>query len=140
MYDKKLDLLYGLCFSQMIRLNISPTYVEKRILDETVKSIRNYILQFVEKLKNKIISEKNRNVDSYLTWDSEYYKKDFETKEKILLNFEKRIKETDSKIFLGEDFSLTKTDLDNLYPDILPKSLVRDILWNQCKNIKEKKN
>lgn len=138
MCDQKLDLLYGLCFSQMVRSKLSPTYVEKRILDETVNGIRSYLLQFVEELKKKVYADKKRCMESYLTWDTEYYKQDGEDKEKLVSDFEQKIKDTNSKEFLGEDLSITGTDLDALYPGVLPKSLVRETLWEQWIKIKEK--
>ena len=138
MFDQKLDLLYGICFSQMIRSKLSPTYVEKRILDETVNGIRSYLLQFVEELKKKVDDDKKRCMESYLTWDAEFYKKDGEVKEQLLSEFEKTIKKTNSNEFLEKDFSVTKTELDTLYPDFLPKSLSRQTLWEQWVKIKEK--
>lgn len=138
MCDQKLDLLYGLCFSQMIRAKLSPTYVEKRILDETVNSIKSYLLQFVEELKKKVDADKKRCMESYLTWDAEYYKKDGENKEKLVAEFEKKIKDINNEDFLEKDFSITETDLDTLYPGVLPKSLTRETLWNQWTTIKEK--
>lgn len=138
MFDKKLDVLYGLCFNQMIRSKLSPTYVEKRILDETVSGVKTYLLQFVEELKKKVEDEKTRCVESYLTWDAEYYKKDGEEKEKLVAEFEKKLKDTESDKFLGVDFSKTDTPLDALYPNVLPKSEARETLWEQWGKIKDK--
>jgi len=138
MCDKKLDVLYGLCFNQMIRSKLSPTYVEKRILDETVSGVKTYLLQFVEELKKKVEDEKKRNVESYLTWDPEFYKKDGEEKDKLVAEFEKKLKETASDKFLGVDFSKTNTELDTIYPGAMPKSESRETLWKQWTKIKEK--
>jgi hypothetical protein len=138
MFDKKLDTLYSLCYSQMIRSKLSPTYVEKRILDETVGSTKTYLFQFVKELKKKVEDEKKRCVESYLTWDAEYYKKDAGEKEKLLDDFEKNLKDITTDNFLGVDLSKTNTVLDTLYPDVLPKSEVRETLWTQWQQIKEK--
>lgn len=138
MCDQKLDLLYGLCFSQMVRAKLSPTYVEKRILDETVNGVRSYLLQFVDELKKKVDDDKKRCMESYLTWDAEYYKKDGEDKEKIVSELEKKVKETNADEFLGVDFSTAGDFLDVAYPDTLPKSLARETLWDQWTKIKEK--
>ena len=138
MCDKKLDVLYGLCFNQMIRSKLSPTYVEKRILDETVNGVKTYLLQFVEELKKKVGDEKKRNVESYLTWDPEFYEKDGEEKDKLVAEFEKKLKDTASDEFLGVDFSKTDTVLDTQYPGVMPESESRKTLWEQWTKIKEK--
>ncbi len=138
MYDKKIDTLYSLCFNQMMRFYLSPTYVERRILDETVNCTKNYLLQFVDELKKKVLDESKRCSSSYLTWDSNFYKKDGDEKEKILEDFEKIIKNTETQKFLEVDFSKTYTNLDILYPDFLPISEVRVELWKQWEKIKDK--
>ena len=138
MSDQKLDLLYGLCFSQMIRSKLSPTYVEKRILNETVNCVKTYILEYVDTLKKKIQEDKKRCMESYLTWDTEYYKKDSENKEKLVFELEKKIKETSPEDFLNIDFSSAGDVLDTAYPNSLPVSLSRETLWTQWYKIKEK--
>lgn len=138
MCDNRLDLLYGLCFNQMVRSKLSPTYVEKRILDETVSGVRSYILKFVEELKKKVSAESKRCSESYFTWDPEFYKKDGEDKEKLVADFEKKVKDTPSYEFLSIDFSKTDSELDTLYPNVLPTSLVRETLWDQWTKIKDK--
>ena len=79
-----------------------------------------------------------RCTESYLTWDPEFYKKDGEKKEKMVAEFEKKIKDASSDEFLGTDFSKTGNDLDTLYPGVLPTSLVRETLWGQWAKIKDK--
>jgi hypothetical protein len=138
MCDKKIDILYSLCFNQMVRYKLSPTYVERRILDETVNCARTYLLQFVDELKKKVSNESKRCAESYLTWDPEYYKNDGNEKEKILAEFEKTIKTTEPENFLGVDFTNTNSNLDILYPGILPKSDIRESLWEQWCKIKDK--
>lgn len=138
MFDKKLDTLYSLCYNQMIRYKLSPAYVEKRILDEIVGSTKTYLFQFVKELKKKVDDEKKRCVDSYLTWSIEYYNKNASDKEKLLDEFENKIKNITSDNFLGVDLSITNTVLDTLYQDVLPKSEVRETLWVQWLHIKEK--
>jgi len=138
MCDNRIDLLYGLCFNQMVRYKLSPTYVEKRILDETVSCVKSYLLQFVEELKQKVSIESKRYTESYLTWNPDFYKKEGEEKEKMVVEFENKIKDATSNEFLGIDFSKTGNDIDTLYPDVLPTSLVRETLWNQWNKIKDK--
>lgn len=138
MFDKKLDTLYSLCYNQMIRYKLSPAYVEKRILDEIVGSTKMYLFQFVKELKKKVDDEKKRGLDSYLTWSIEYYNKNAIDNEKLLDEFENKIKNITSDNFLGVDLSITNTVLDTLYPDVLPKSEVRETLWTLWLLIKEK--
>ena len=139
MFDKNLDMLYSLCYSQMIRLKISPTYIEHKILDETVLSTKTYILQYVEELKKKIDDDKKKYIASYLTWDVEFYNKDAIEKEQLLNNFQEKIKHIKSSDFLGINLSIIDTSIDNLYPNILPNSEVRETLWKSWLNIKENK-
>lgn len=138
MCDKKIDTLYSLCFNQMVRCKLSPTYVERRILDETVNCARTYLLQFVNELKKKVSDESKRCAESYLTWDPEFYKKDGDEKEKVLAEFEKTIKTTETEKFLGVDFTKTNSNLDILYPGVLPTSDIRESLWEQWGKIKDK--
>ena len=138
MHDQKIDTLYSLCFNQMVRCKLSPTYVEKRILEETVNFTRTYLLQIVNELKKKVSDESKRCSESYLTWNAEFYKKDGDEREKILEEFEKKIKTTKTENFLGVDFTKTNSDLDILYLDILPKSNIRESLWEQWNQIKDK--
>jgi|LakMenEpi03Aug12_release.lakeMendotaPanAssembly.Ray.scaffolds.fasta_scaffold632176_3 hypothetical protein len=138
MFDKKLDTLYSLCYNQMIRYKLSPLYLEKRILDEIVGSTKTYLFQFVKELKKKVDDEKKRCVESYLTWSIEYYNKNASDNEKLLDEFENKIKNITSDNFLGIDLSKTNTVLDTLYPDILPSSEIRETLWVQWLQIKEK--
>lgn len=138
MSDKKLDLLYGLCFNQLLRSKLSPTYVEKRILNETVNSVRAYLLQFVEELKKKVGDYEDYATKSYLTWDAEYYEKDAKEKVELLEEFKKKIEITLAEEFLNVDFSKTGTKLDKEYPKSMPKSKIRETLWDQWKLFKEK--
>ena len=138
MFDKKLDMLYSLYYSQLIRYKFSPTYVENKILEHHLESIKSYILTFLIEIRKKIDNEKNKYTESYLTWNIEYYKKDASDKEKILNDFENKIKDILPEHLLGVDLSKTDSVLDTLYPDILPKSQFREILRNQWELIKEK--
>ena len=138
MCDKKIDTLYGLCFNQMVRCKISPTYVERRILDEIVICIKTYLLQFVDELRKKVFYESKRCSESYLTWDSEFYKKDGNDKEKILADFENLIKNTETQKFLAVDCTKTYSNIDILYPNFLPTSDVRVELLKQWEKIKDK--
>ena len=133
MTDHKLDSLYGLCYMQMVRHNITATYVEKKILDEIVNSVKNYILSFVKELKNKVEYDTKRNVESYLTWDADYYKKESAEKEKVISEFENKIANIKSLDFLETNLSLTESVLDTLYPNTLPKSELRETLVNLWK-------
>lgn len=138
MSDQKINTLYSLCFTQMVRYTLSPTYVEKRILEETVNCVRTYILQFVDELKKKVSDESKKCAESYLTWDPEFYKKDGAEKEKVLSEFENTIKTTETNNFLGVDFTKTDSIIDNLYPGVLPSSDIRESLWEQWCKIRNK--
>jgi hypothetical protein len=140
MSDQKIDTLYSLCFNQMVRCTMSPTYVEKRILDELVNCTRIYILQFVDELKKKVSDESKKCEESYLTWNLEFYKKDRTKKEKFIAEFEKTLKTTETDKFLGVDFTKINSVIDDLYPGVLPSSNIRESLWDQWCKIKEKHN
>ena len=77
---------------------------------------------------NNLFDEKN----------TEFYIKDRTEKEKIIEEFENKIKNTESENFLGVDFTKTNSVLDVLYPDILPTSNIRESLWDQWNKIKNK--
>lgn len=136
--NKELDMMYGFLFNQLLRYKLSPTYVEKRILIETVNTIRNYLLKYSEVLKEKLDLECKRCLESYLTWDVDFYKENGESNKKIVSDFEKKIKETSEEKFLNIDFSKTESDLDRLFPDVLPYSSVRETLCTQWNKIEDK--
>ena len=130
MDDAHLDLLYRMCYTQMIRIKYCPTYVEKKILDDIVTSIKGYILSFLEKIKDNIKNKSKKDLESYLTWDIEYYKKECDNNKKIINDFEYKIINTESNTFLKNDFSKTNTMLDTLHPNFLPISKNREFLWD----------
>jgi hypothetical protein len=137
MSDKILDSLYALYYNELIRYKLTPTYVEKRILMELLGSIKSYILSFVISLKEKIDNDTKKNTESYLTWNKEFYENESKEINKLVEKFENKLKNTTSDKFLGEDFSVTKSKLDTLYPNFLPKSSQREVylkLWNDIKN------
>ena len=119
-----LDNLYTLCFQQMLRYKISPVYVEKRILDENVNFVRRFLLKQTDTLRQKIKEEKEQVSNSYMTWDKKYYEDRSNHNLQLLDEMEKKIKETDSTVFLKEDFSQYQ-----FYPDILLVSPRRAQLW-----------
>lgn len=130
MFDNNLDILYGLLYNQLIRYKNCPTYVEKKILEEHLNNIKDYLFSCLTPLKNIISNTYKNEVDSYLTWDKEYYKNEYTKKQKIIEDFENKIKKTESDTFLQEDFSKTNSILDSLYPDVLPESMTRKILYD----------
>jgi hypothetical protein len=46
---------------------------EKKILDITVNNYKNFYKNKVEELKTKVSELKEQNINSYLTYDTEYY-------------------------------------------------------------------
>ena len=130
MFDNNLDILYGLLYNQLIRYKNCPTYVEKKILEEHLNNIKDYLFSCLTPLKNIISNTYKNEVGSYLTWDKEYYKNEYTKKQKIIEDFENKIKKTESDTFLQEDFSKTNSILDSLYPDVLPESMTRKILYD----------
>lgn len=127
MNQSYLDTLYTLCFQQMLRYKISPVYVEKRILDENVNFLRRFLLKQTERLRQKIQESKEIAVSSYMTWDKKYYEKRSELHLQALEELEKKIKETESMVFLKENFSTLEFSVS--YPDILLGSEHRASLW-----------
>ena len=119
-----LDNLYSLCFQQMLRYKISPVYVEKRIFDENVNFVRRFLLKQTDTLRQKIKDEKEQVSNSYMTWDKKYYEDRSNQNLQLVEEMEKKIKETDSTVFLKEDFSQYQ-----FYPDILLVSPRRAQLW-----------
>lgn len=136
--DNQLELFYQSLFNQLIRSKLTPTYVEKRILEEHVNVIKTYLLKFTSGLKKKINDDLKLNSESYLTWDVEYYKKDGESKQKLIDDFEEKIKTTDSNEFINIDFSLTKTNIDIQYPNYMPRTSNRELLSELWTSIKTK--
>ena len=134
-----LDYLYGIYFNQLIRSKISPTYVEKRILEETSEYIKNYILKHTDNLLEKIKEDNKKSSESYLTWSVDFYKKDTEKKGKMVQEFKDKIENISSDDLLSFDLSKTGSVLDTIYPDTFPVSTKRELLlslWTQQKESK----
>lgn len=136
--NQTIDLLYTTIFQQLVRSKLTPTYVEKRVLEEQVNVCKNYVLTFVHSLEKNIYDDLKKYSESYLTWDPEYYKKEAEKRKDMLTQFSTTIQKTSSKDFLSKDFSTTNSDLDTLYPNHFPKSSVREFYQEQWEKLKEK--
>ena len=138
--NSTIDLLYTTIFQQMVRTDITPTYVEKRVLEEQVDICKQYLLTFVRSLENSIEYDLKNYSESYLTWDPEYYKEEAKKRKENLQKFADFIQETSEKEFLSKDFSVTNSDLDTIYTNYFPKSNVRVFYKEQWDKLKEKKN
>lgn len=133
-----IDLLYGQYFSQLIRTQGSPTYVEKRILGEYAYVLRDYLLQFVDELKKKVDDYKTQSDTSYIVWDRKFYQEQVDRYNKEIDAFKKKLDCTKLEDFLSKDFSSVSKDLEITYPNHLPKSLVREDLAKRWETIRAK--
>ena len=136
--NQPIDLLYTTIFQQLVRSKLTPTYVEKRVLEEQVNICKKYIITFITGLEKNINEDLKNYSESYLTWDPEYYKKESEKRKDMLIHFSTTIQETSAKDFLSKDFSITNSDLDTLYPNHFPKSSVREFYQSHWEKLKEK--
>jgi hypothetical protein len=132
-----LDFLYGQYFTQLLRTKSTPTYVENKVLSDCAVIIRNYLLQFTEKLKKSVNEYKTNTDNSYMVWDRKYYEEQAKTRLDEIKQFENKIFNIKPKELLKEDLSSVSKQLEEAYPNHLPKSKVRENLlreWNKIKS------
>jgi hypothetical protein len=125
------DHLYNIIFVQQLRFNHfnsvgqSNNSVwnkhsdEKKILDTMVENYKNYYKTKVEDLKTKLYDLKEVNVNSYLTYDKEYYVNDYNQR---IEELNKYLVELDTKTLdhISKDkLSFLSEELELQFPDYL---------------------
>ncbi len=103
---------------------------EKKILDIMVENYKNYYKNNVEELKTKLHNIKEANVNSYLTYDKDYYVNEYT---KRIEELDKYLVELDKKSF--EDISKNKLsylseELELQFPNYLPDPVLLGKLDN----------
>lgn len=131
-----LDILYSQYFSQLLRYFATPTYVEKRVLDEHVDVIRCYLLQYIDVLEKKVDDYKTKADASYVVWNRKFYEDQVRSRHESIELFKKKLSETKSHEFLKK-FESVSEDLESAYPNHLPKSKVRNNLYIAYKMIRK---
>ena len=126
------DHLYNAIFVQQLRCNhfessgqqpatsIWNRYIdEKKILNATVEQYKNYYKNKIDTLKTELHVLKELNISSYLTYDTEYYINEYNSRMEEL---EKYIVELDSKSFTQiteNTLSSISTTIDLQFPNYL---------------------
>lgn len=125
------DHLYNIIFVQQLRFNHfnsvgqSNNSVwnkhsdEKKILDTMVENYKNYYKTKVEDLKTKLYDLKEVNVNSYLTYDKEYYVNEYNQR---IEELNKYLVELDTKTLdhISKDkLSFLSEELELQFPDYL---------------------
>ena len=135
-----LDTLYMQCFNQLIRTEISPVHVERRVLEEIVAMVRRLLLECSTEVRKLVDTDAKYAQDSYLTWNREYHVELAKERNKSIREFEKKVRDIKPHIFLGEDFSQISSEIQTSYPNTIPVSSVRAHLWGQWTVLKNKKD
>jgi hypothetical protein len=125
------DHLYNAIFVQYLRCNYfnfsgqQPNSVwnkhtdEKKILDTMVNTYKNFYKTKVEKLKTKLNDIKENNINSYLTYDKEFYVNEYTNRIKEL---DKYLIELDARTFVhiaNDKLSSLSEALDLQFPGYL---------------------
>ena len=125
------DHLYNIIFVQQLRFNHfnsvgqSNNSVwnkhsdEKKILDTMVENYKNYYKTKVEDLKTKLYDLKEVNVNSYITYDKEYYVNEYKQR---IEELNKYLVELDTKTLdhISKDkLSFLSEELELQFPDYL---------------------
>lgn len=135
-----LDTLYMQCFNQLIRTEISPVHVERRVLEEIVGMVRRLLLECATDVRKLVDADAKAANDSYLTWNREYHAELAKERKESIREFEKRVRDTKPHVFMSEDFTKISDELQTSYPNTMPKSSVRAHLWEQWSVLKNKKD
>ncbi len=129
--QKLVDFLYENIFIQQIRcdhfntVGAQPNSVwnkhtdEKKILNNMVEKYKKYYKNKAEEIKNKIEEQKEYNVSSYLTYNSEYYINQYNDR---IEEINKYIVEIDSKSLdhiANDKLSSISDTIDKLFPNYI---------------------
>ena len=129
--QKLVDFLYENIFIQQIRcdhfntVGVQPNSVwnkhtdEKKILNNMVEKYKKYYKNKAEEIKNKIEEQKEYNVSSYLTYNSEYYINQYNDR---IEEINKYIVEIDSKSLdhiANDKLSSISDTIDKLFPNYI---------------------
>lgn len=131
-FDQKLvDFLYENIFSQKIRcdyfnkIGIQANSVwnkhidEKKILDNMIEKYKKYYHDKAEEIKVKLEEQKQYNVSSYLTYDTDYYINQYNDR---VEEINKYLVELDNKTFdhiAKEKLSSISQKIDQLFPNYM---------------------
>ena len=126
-----IDHLYNTIYTQQIRCDhfyngyqstnsVWNRYTdEKKILDTLVNKYKNFYKNKAEELKKKVLELKETRINSYLTYDIEFYIKSYQTHieeiDKYIFDVENKTAESIKKDKLN---SISK-DIDILFPGYL---------------------
>lgn len=126
------DFLFNQIFTQYVRYeyfstpNIQHNSIwnksndEKNILEDTIKLYKKYYSDKAEELKIKVSEQKEANITSYLTYDTEYYVNQYNDRmeeiNKYLVNLENKSNED----IMKEKLNSISPALDTLFPNYMP--------------------
>lgn len=126
-----IDVLYMLYFMQKNHSKVSPTFVEKKLLNEYLYKIKLFKRKNINDIKKKIEDDFESKKNSYLGWSAEHYEKQKEEYLTYLEKLAQRLQESEDPL---EDVEIDNEDLnvhtqiELAYGTLLPKSDIKDNL------------
>ena len=129
--DQKLvDFLYENIFVQKLRSNhflsmAPPNSVwnkhadEKKILDNTIDAYKGYYVKKAEEMKARLETEKNRNVNSYLTYDTEFYVNQFNERVEEITKYLVELESRDLEYISKNSLNSVSDTLDVVFPHFM---------------------
>lgn len=133
MDQQVLDYLYGQMHAQKVRLDIfeqvnipkkscwNKSCDEKRILNAWIDSYKLLYKTQIAELVKKMEADKDRNVNSVFTYDTNYYQQNFIIMMGYVNNYLERLGKMKIDELLTTDLSSISKEVDELYPDVLLK-------------------
>lgn len=92
---------------------------EKKILDTLVNKYKNFYKNKAEELKKKILELKELNINSYLTYDPDFYIKLYETQTQEIDRYISDIEKISIEFIKTNKLNSISKDIDIIFPGYL---------------------
>lgn len=133
--QRNLDYLYERIATQKLRVDtynckktkLSPQScwnndkLEKKILTDMIKQYKSFLIKRAEHILNILETIKNDNVNSYMTYNKQFYETEFQNYKKEIENYKDKVILSPPSSITSIDFSKISENINKLYSNILVK-------------------
>lgn len=92
---------------------------EKKILDNLIEKYKDYYRNKIEEIKKKIQEQKEYNLNSYLTYNTEYYINRHNEQMEEINKYLTELNSKDIDFISKEKISSVSETIDNLFPNFM---------------------
>lgn len=132
----KLDLLYHSIYVQKLRYNNfnaiktstgvwNTSAAEKRVLEGLISTYKKYYFDKIKELTLNIKEEKKYNIESYLTYDTEFYINKFNSSMEEINKYIVELENIDIDNFYLKNLSIISDNFNISHPEFLLKPSIK---------------